>query len=52
MVEPKRGQPGYDPCSKYDLIFKALCHNMNYFTLKADWGFMGFMAECGGKGSW
>lgn len=58
MVEPKRGQPGYDPCAKYDLIFKALCHNMNYFTRTADldfgldestWGFMGYMGECGGR---
>jgi hypothetical protein len=58
MVEPKRGQPGYDPCAKYDLIFKVMRHNMNYFTLRADldfgldestWGFMGYMGDCGGR---
>jgi hypothetical protein len=55
MVEPKRGQPDYDPCNKYD-IFKTLVHNMNYFTLRADldfgldestWHFGGYMTECG-----
>jgi hypothetical protein len=57
MVEPKRGQPDYDPCNKYD-IFKTLVHNMNYFLLQADldfgldkstWHFGGYMAECGGR---
>ena len=58
MVHAKRGQPDYDPCNKYDLVVRALCHNMNYFTEFADmdfgldessWGFMGYMAECGGR---
>jgi hypothetical protein len=58
MVEPKRGQPGFDPCNKYDYIFKTLVYNMNYFTKQADmdfgldestWGFGGYMAECGGR---
>lgn len=58
MVEPKPGQPGYDPCNKYDYIFKTLVHNMNYFTKRAEldfgldestWGFGGYMAECGGR---
>lgn len=58
LVEPKRGQPGYDPCNKYDLIYKVMVHNMNYFTSQADldfgvdestWGFMGYSGECGGR---
>ena len=43
---------------RYDPIFKVMCHNMNYFTQKADedfgvdestWGFMGYSGECGGR---
>jgi len=54
--EPARGTPDYNPCSKYDLIFKVLVHNMNYCTLTADldptmdestWGFGGYMGEAG-----
>jgi hypothetical protein len=42
----------------YDLIFRTLCHNMNYFTLKAEldaagdessWGFGEFMGNCEGR---
>lgn len=56
--EPKRGEEGYDPCTKYDLIFKVICHNMNYFTEKAEadfgldestWGFSGYMGDAGGR---
>ena len=32
MTAPKRGQEGYEPCAKYDYIYKVLCFNMNYFT--------------------
>ena len=58
FVEPSRGAPGYNPGFRYDPIYKAMCHNMNYFTKKADedfgvdettWGFMGFSGECGGR---
>ena len=46
----------FDPCNKYDLIFKVLCHNMNYCTCKADldvaadestWGFAGYCGKAG-----
>jgi len=55
-VEKPRTSPDYDPCNKYDMIFKVLCHNMNYCTLKADldlavdestWGFAGYCGEAG-----
>lgn len=54
----KKGEAGYDPCSKYDLVYKALVHNMNYVTKFADldvtvdestWGFGGYMADCGSR---
>ena len=53
-----KGDVGFDPCTKYDLVFKALVHNMNYVTKTADldatidestWGFGGYMADCGGR---
>jgi hypothetical protein len=56
LTTPIRGNPGYDPASKYDLIFWILCHNMNHITLWAEldlagdestWGFMGFMGIMG-----
>ena len=52
----KKGDDGYDPCAKYDLIYKVLIHNMNYVTRHADldatidestWGFGGFAGDCG-----
>ena len=58
LTSPQPGQEGYDPCAKYDHIFMATCHNMNYATEYADmdyavdestWGFMGYMGECGGR---
>ena len=58
LAEPSRGTAGYDPCNKYDMMCRVLCHNMNLFTMRADmdsgldettWGFMGYMAECGGR---
>jgi hypothetical protein len=36
LTSPGRGQPGYDPAGKFDLIFCTLVHNMNYFTLRAE----------------
>ncbi len=57
LTSPGRGQPGYDPVAKFDLIFCTFVHNMNYFTLRAEldavadestWGFMGYMGKIGG----
>jgi hypothetical protein len=31
-----RGMEGYDPCARYDFIYKCLIVNMNYLTKKAD----------------
>ena len=53
-----RGVDGYDPCEKYDFVYKILLHNMNYVTLRADldgtidettWGFCGYCGEVGGR---
>ncbi len=55
---PGCGQPGYDPAAKFNLIFRTLVHNMNYFTLRAEldaaadestWDFMGYMGDIGGR---
>ncbi len=52
----KKGDDGYDPCRKYDLIYKVLVHNMNYVSKRADldvtvdestWGFGGYSGDCG-----
>ena len=32
IEEKKRGEAGYDPCVKYDYIYRCLVHNMNYLT--------------------
>ena len=57
-MDAKKGDAGYDPCSKYDFIYKVLIHNMNYVTQFADldatidestWGFGGFSGECGSR---
>ena len=57
MTAPKRGMDGYDPASKYDHIYKTICHTMNYFTGKAEedcgvdestWGFSGFVVMLAG----
>lgn len=54
IITKPRGQPGYDPCSKYDFIYQCLVCNMNYLTLVADgdgtidetsWGFGGYGTE-------
>ena len=58
ITEPQKGSPNYDPCNKYDLIYKVMIYNMNYFTERAcldygldetTWGFMGYSGECGGR---
>ena len=56
LVEKPRRSVYCNPCNKYDLIFKVLCHNMNYCTHKADldvavdestWGFARYCGETG-----
>ena len=56
MMAPKRGMKGYDPASKYDHVYRALVHNMNYVTKTADsdcgidestWGFSGYCGDSG-----
>jgi hypothetical protein len=56
MEEKKRGEAGYDPCVKYDYIYRCLVHNMNYVTERADldpaldetsWGFHGYAGDAG-----
>jgi hypothetical protein len=32
---PKRGEPGYDPAYKYDLLWKVMVHNVNALTAVA-----------------
>jgi hypothetical protein len=58
LIAAPRGMDGYDPCVKYDFIFKCLIHNMNYVTLCGDldgtidettWGFGGYCGEAGGR---
>jgi hypothetical protein len=58
IEEKKRGEAGYDPCVKYDYIYRCLVHNMNYLTEFADldgtidettWGFSGFSGDAGGR---
>ena len=53
LLSKPRGMEGYDPCAKYDFIYKCLVHNMNY-TLRAaldgtidgmTWGFGGYGSE-------
>ena len=54
LTTPARGMEGYDPCARYDFIYKCLIVNMNYLTKKADedgtmdettWRFSGFGTE-------
>ena len=58
LLETQKGMPGYDPCVKYDYIWRCLVHNMNYVTARADldctidettWGFSGYSGEAGGR---
>ncbi len=58
LMDPKKGDAGYDPCAKYDFIYKVLIHNMNYVMRHADldatidestWGFGGYMGDCGSR---
>ncbi len=57
LAEPKRNMSNYNPCSRYDFVYKVMVHNMKYITHRADsygtidessWGFEGCMGEFGG----
>lgn len=37
----KPGEEGYDPAYKYDLVFRALTENTNFFTFRADYELTG-----------
>jgi hypothetical protein len=50
-ISPKKGQDGYNPAYKYDLIYKTIIHNVNAITALAEldqtgdettWGHGGF----------
>ncbi len=52
---PKQGDPNYNPCDKYDYIFKTAIHNMNNIIQKASgdafidettWGVSGYGGPC------
>ena len=45
LIAKPHGMDGYDPCVKYDFIFKCLLHNMNYITLH----FGGYCDEAGSR---
>ena len=56
--EKKPGTEGYNPCAKYDYIYRCLIHNMAYVIDRTDldctidettWGFSGFSGEAGGR---
>ncbi len=32
LMTPARGMEGYDPCARYEFIYKCLIVNMNYLT--------------------
>ncbi len=58
LSTPKRGTENYNPCAKYDYIFKCMCSNMNFITKKADddacvdettWSFSGMGGEASGQ---
>ncbi len=58
LTMPKRGDVGYDPAAKYNLIYCTMCHDMNHVTLRVEldvaadestWGFMRFMGDAGGR---
>eukprot|EP00957_Ditylum_brightwellii_P159870 12169399-Ditylum_brightwellii.AAC.1 len=51
VASPKRGEPGYDPSYKYNLIFKCIVHNTNTISKKGNetqvidettWGHAGY----------
>ena len=35
-VAPKKGEEGYDPCYKYDYIYKVIVHNINELSKRAE----------------
>ena len=58
VQQKAKGSADYDPCVKYDYVYKVLVHNMNYVSATADqdatcdestWGFGGYSGDCGGR---
>ena len=58
MHTTDKDDAGYDPCAKYDMVYKVLVHNMNNVTRLADldnaldestWGFAGYTGPCGNR---
>ena len=54
-MTPKQGDPNYNPCAKYDYIFKTTIHNMNNIMEKTSnngcinettWAFPGYGGPC------
>ena len=43
---PKQGEDGYNPCAKYDLVYKAITHNTCALTKYAE------LDLCGDESSW
>eukprot|EP00957_Ditylum_brightwellii_P069144 5250724-Ditylum_brightwellii.AAC.1 len=43
---PQQGNPGYDPCAKYDFLYRVLVDNMNSITE------VGSLKQCVDKTSW
>lgn len=43
---PKRGQDGYDPAYKYDMLYDVLVHNVNAVTERAE------LDLCGDETTW
>ena len=45
-VAPKKGEPGYEPAYKFDLIYKVIVHNTNALSLRAE------LDQCGDETTW
>jgi hypothetical protein len=45
-ASPKRGEPLYNPCYKFDMIYDAIVSNTNCLTLKAE------DDQCGDESTW
>jgi len=46
LLATKFGEPGHDPCQKFDYIYKCICHNTNALTKKAG------LDLCGDESTW
>jgi hypothetical protein len=45
-ISPKRGEPGYNPAYKYDMLYDTLIHNINQMTEFAE------SDQCGDETTW